>query len=317
VVSYVKYIQKMFWPDQLAILYPYPKVIVGWQVLAAFVVLGCITFLTVRYRRRLPYLFFGWFWYIGTLVPVIGLLQVGVQRMADRYTYLPLVGLFVILSWGTAQLIGNWRYKKIALSVASAVLCFLLVTSARAQVSYWKNSFTLFEHTLEVTADNYVIHTNLGFELALHGRTDEAIIHYRAALRINPEFELAHINLGSALFSQGKIEKSLAYYQTTLNQRPRFAGVHHNFGILLLRVGRIDEAVVHFQEALRIKPDYAEAHNSLGAAQVSQGKIIEAMANFRQAIRIKPDLMEAKLNLKNVSAAQKGNVSRKIKLDFQ
>jgi predicted TPR repeat methyltransferase len=317
VVSYIKYIQKMLWPDHLAVLYPYPKAIVGWQVLAAFAVLGCITFLTVRYRERLPWLFFGWFWFVGTLVPVIGLVQVGVQGMADRYTYLPLVGLFVILSWGTAHLIGNWRFKKITLSVASAVLCILLVTTARAQVSYWKNSFTLFERTLEVTAENYVIHNNLGFEMALNGRMDEAIMHYRTSLRINPEFELAHINLGSALFSQGKIEKGLAYYQAILNQKPRFAGVRHNLGILLLRVGRIDEAVVHFQEALRIKPDYAEVYNSLGAALVSQGKIIEAMDNFRQAIRIKPDLVEAKLNLKNVSAAQKGNASRKIELDFQ
>jgi tetratricopeptide (TPR) repeat protein len=316
-VSYLKYIQKMLWPDQLAILYPYPKAIVGWQVLTAFVVLGGITFLTVRYRKRLPWLFFGWFWFIGTLVPVIGLVQVGVQGMADRYTYLPLIGLFVILSWETAHLIGNWRFKKIALSVASAMLCILLVTTARAQVSHWKNSFTLFEHTLAVTAQNYVIHNNLGFELALSGRLDEAIMHYRAALRINPDFELAHINLGSALFSQGKIQKSLAYYQAALNQKPRLAGVHHNLGILLLRIGRIDEAVVHFQEALRIKPDYAEVYNSLGAALVSQGKILEAMANFRQAIRIKPDLMEAKLNLKNLSAVQKGNAGRKIELDFQ
>jgi Tfp pilus assembly protein PilF len=317
VVSYLKYIQKMLWPDDLAILYPYPKVIAGWQVLAAFVVLGCVTFLTVRYRKRLPWLFFGWFWYVGTLVPVIGLVQVGVQGMADRYTYLPLIGLFVIIAWGTAYLFGNWRFKKIALSVTSAVLCILLVTTARAQMSYWKNSFTLFEHTLEVTADNYVIHNNLGFELALNGRMDEAIRHYRAALRINPEFELAHINLGAALFSQGKIEKSLAYYHATLSLKPRFAGVHHNLGILLLRVGRIDEAVVHFQEALLIKPDYAEVYNSLGAALVSQGKIIEAMANFKEAIRIKPDLMEANTNLKNLTAAYKGDANQKIKLDFQ
>ena len=316
-VSYLKYIQKMFWPDQMAVLYPYPKIIAGWQLLAAFVVLGCVTFLTIRYRKRLPWFFVGWFWYVGTLVPVIGLVQVGVQGMADRYTYLPLVGLFVIISWGTVHMIGNWRFKKLTLSVFTTALCILLITNARAQVGYWKNSFSLFEHTLEVTEGNYVIHNNLGFELALKGRMDEAIMHYRAALRINPGFELAHINLGSALFSQGEVEKSLAYYQAILNQKPRFAGVHHNLGILLLRVGRIDEAVEHFQAALRIRPNYAEVYNSLGAALVSQGKIIEAMANFKQAIRINPDLMEAKLNLKNVSEAQNGNDSRKIKLDFQ
>jgi tetratricopeptide (TPR) repeat protein len=317
VVSYLKYIQKLIWPHDLAILYPYPEVITVWQVLAGCSVLGCITFLSVRYRKRLPWLFVGWFWYVGTLVPVIGLVQVGEQAMADRYTYIPFIGLFLILTWGASFLTGKWRSKNIALSVISTVIFFALIAATRAQVSYWKNSTRLFEHALSVTNGNYVIHNNLGFELALQGRMDEAIMHYRAALRINPEFELAHINLGSALFSQGEIEKSLAYYQTTLSQTPRFAGVHHNLGILLLRVGRIDEAVDHFQETLRIKPDYAEVYNSLGAALVSQGKIEEAIANFRQAIRIKPDLMEAKLNLENVSAAQKGNGGRKIKLDFQ
>lgn len=316
-VSYLKYIQKMIWPHDLAILYPYPAVITAWQICAVCAVLGCITFLSIRYRKRLPWLFVGWFWYVGTLVPVIGLVQVGVQAMADRYTYIPLVGLFVILSWGAAQLIDNWRYKKIALSVASAVLCFLLVTTARAQVSYWKNSFTLFEHTLAVTADNYVIHNNLGFELALHGRIDEAITHYRAALRINPGFEWGHINLGSALFSQGKKAESFAYYQSVLKAKPDFVGVHHNFGILLLRVGATDEAVVHFREALRLKPDFAEVYNSLGAALVSQGEMQEAMANFRRAIRIKPDLVVAKTNLENLSATYEGKKNPKVKLDFQ
>lgn len=316
-VSYLKYIQKMIWPYDLAILYPYPEVIAVWQVFSACAVLGCITFLTIRYRKRFPWIFVGWFWFIGTLVPVIGLVQVGVQAMADRYTYVPLVGLFVILSWGAVQLMKNWRYQKIILSVASAVLCFMLITSARAQVSHWKNSITLFERALRVTADNYVIHNNLGFELAMLGRVDEAIRHYRAALRINPEFELCHINLGSALFSQGKQAESFAYYQSVLKAKPDFAGVHHNLGVLLLRVGGTEEAVAHFQEALRLKPDYAEVYNSLGAALVSQGEVQEAMANFRQAIRIKPDLVVAKTNLKNLSAVYEGNRNPKVKLDFQ
>jgi tetratricopeptide (TPR) repeat protein len=317
VVSYVKYIQKMIWPHDLAILYPYPEVITTGQILAGCAVLGCITFLTVRYCKRFPWLFVGWFWYVGTLVPVIGLVQVGVQAMADRYTYIPFIGLFLILTWGASALFGKWRYKKIALSVITTVIFFVLITTTWIQVSYWKNSIRLFEHALSVTDGNYVIHTNLGFELELQGRTDEAIMHYRTALSINPGFEMAHINLGSALFSQGEVEKSFAHYQFTLNQEPRFAGVHLNLGVLLLRVGRTDDAVVHFQEALRLKPDYAEAYNSLGAARVSQGKILEAMDNFRQAIRIKPDLIEANINLKNLSAYNKSKANQKIKLDFQ
>ncbi len=317
-VAYVKYILKMFWPDNLAVLYPYPNVIIGWQVLAAFLVLGGITFLSLRYRKNLPWLFVGWFWYVGTLVPVIGLIQVGVQAMADRYTYLPLVGLFVIVSWGMDHLTGSWRQKKIALSAALVVLCVLLVTSTRAQVRYWKNSITLFEHALAVTADNYVLHNNLGFELALQGKTDAAIAHYRAALRINPEFEQASINLGSVLFWQGKRQESFAHYREVLTTKPDFVGVRYNFGVQLLRAGEIDAAVDQFQAALRIKPDYAEVYNSLGAARVSQGKLLEAMANFRQAIRIKPGLLEAKTNLKNLSAALKrGAANQKIELDFQ
>jgi tetratricopeptide (TPR) repeat protein len=317
VVSYLKYVQKMLWPDNLAVLYPYPSVISDWQALGACVVLGCITFLSIRYRKHLPWLFVGWFWYVITLVPVIGLVQVGVQSMADRYTYLPLIGLFVILSWGTAHLIGNWRYKKIALSVFSAVLCFLLVATARAQVSYWKNSINLFEHALKVTTGNYVIHNNLGFELMLQGKTDRAIKHYDDALSINPDFEIAHINLGSALFSQGKKAESFAHYQNVLKDKPEFAGVHYNFGVLLLRTDRIDDAIFHFQKALSVKPDYAEVYNGLGAAMVSQGKIKEAMANFRQAIRIKPDLVAAITNLKNLSAVYERNGNPKINLDFQ
>ena len=316
-VSYTQYIQKMIWPHDLAVLYPYPDVITSGQIIAAIVVLGGITILSVRYVRRIPWLFVGWFWFAGTLVPVIGLVQVGVQRMADRYTYLPLVGLFVIISWGTAQLVAKWRHRKIALSIATAVLCILLVAAARAQVSYWKNSFTLFERTLEVTKGNYVIHTNLGFELALHGRTDEAMRHYRAALRSNPQFELAHINLGTLLFSEGKIEESLAYHRDVLAKNPNYAGVHHNLGILLLQTGETDTAEVHLREALRIKPDYADAYNSLGAALVSMGRIDEAIASFREAVRIKPQLVSARTNLENLTAALEANPNQKIKLDFQ
>jgi tetratricopeptide (TPR) repeat protein len=316
-VSYVKYLQKLIWPHDLAILYPYPEVITAWQILGASAVLGSVTFLAIRYRKRLPWLFVGWFWYVGTLVPVIGLVQVGVQAMADRYTYIPLIGVFLILTWGAAALFGNWRYKKIALSVITIVVLFVQIPSAWAQVSYWKNSVRLFEQALRVTNGNYVIHNNLGFELALLGQKDKALKHYNETLRINPNFEIAHINLGSLLFSQGKVEESFAYYREVLTAKPDFTGVHYNFGILLLKTGRIDEAVVHFHEALRIKPDFAEVYNGLGAAMVSKGRITEAIANFRQAIRIKPDLVVAKTNLNNLSAVYEGNRNPKVRLDFQ
>jgi tetratricopeptide (TPR) repeat protein len=317
VASYVKYIQKLIWPHDLAILYPYPEVITAGQVLAGCAVLGCITFLAVRYCKRLPWLFVGWFWHVGTLVPVIGLVQVGVQAMADRYTYIPFIGLFLILSWGAPVLIGKWQYKNIALSVITTVIFFVMITTTWTQVSYWKNSIRLFEHALRVTKLNYVIHNNLGFELVLQDQKDQAIKHYKQALRINSEFEQAHVNLGSVLFSQAKIEESFAYYQAVLKVRPEFARVHYNFGVLLLKIGRIDEAIVHFQETLRIKPGYAEAYNSLGAAMVSKKNIPEAIAHFKAALQIKPTLADARTNLKILSAYIQADAAQKIDIDFK
>jgi len=315
--AYVKYLQKLIWPYDMAILYPYPEVIIAWQVFGACVVLGGITFFAIRYRKRLPWFFVGWFWYVGTLVPVIGLVQVGVQAIADRYTYIPMIGIFTILTWGMSELFRNRHYKKMALAVIATVVCLVLVTTSRAQVSYWKNSIRLFEHALEMTDGNYVIHNNLGFELALQGQKDKALKHYAEALRINPEFELAYINYGSTLFAQGKSEESFAYYQALLKSRPGFAGVHHNFGVLLLKIGRIDEAVIHFEAALRIKPEYAEAYNSLGAAMVSKGKMVEAIGHFKAALQIKPDFVDARTNFKNLSAYIRANSKKNINIDIK
>jgi tetratricopeptide (TPR) repeat protein len=316
-ISYVKYLQKLIWPYDLAILYPYPEVIIAWQVFGACVVLGGITFFAMRYRNRIPWFFVGWFWYVGTLVPVIGLVQVGVQAMADRYTYIPMIGIFMILSWGTIELFHNRNYKKMALPAIATVVFLVLVTTSRAQVSYWKDSIRLFEHALEVTDGNYVIHNNLGFELALQDQKDKALKQYAEALRINPEFEQAYINYGSTLFAQGKSEESFAYYQALLKSRPDFAGVHHNFGVLLLKTGRIDEAVIHFEAALRIKPEYAEAYNGLGAAMVSKGKLVEAIGHFKAALQIEPDLADARTNFKNLAAYVRADSKKTINIDLK
>jgi tetratricopeptide (TPR) repeat protein len=317
IVSYLKYLQKLIWPTDLAILYPYPEAITAGQVLVGCAVLGTITFLAVRYGKRLPWLFVGWFWYLGTLVPVIGLVQVGVQAMADRYTYVPFIGLYLVMTWGASILFDSWRYKKTALSVIGTVIISAMITITWVQVGYWKNSVRLFEHALKVTSGNYVIHNNLGFELVIKGQTDRALEHYKQALRINPEFELAHVNLGSVLFAQAKIDESFAYYQTVLKARPRFARVHYNFGILLLKVRRVDEAIFQFQEALRIKSEYAEAHNSLGAAMVSKKKIPEAIGHFKTALEIKPSLAEARANLEILTDYISTDAGRKINIGFE
>lgn len=300
-VSYIKYITKMIWPYDLGILYPYPRIVTAWQIAGAVMVLGGITFLSVRYFKRLPWFFVGWFWYIGTLVPVIGIVQAGVQSMADRYSYIPMTGIFIILSWGIAEFFRNCPYKKILLPAIAIASFFVLSIASWIQVTYWKNSICLFEHTLKVTEGNYVIHNNLGFELALQGQNDKALKHYKEALRINSNFEQAHINYASLQFSLGRITESFYYYKKLLKYKPNFAVVHYSFAVLLLKAGNIDTAVSHFIEALRIKPDFAEAYNGLGAIMVSRGKIAEAAAFFKKALQIEPGLADAKENLKKLS----------------
>ena len=303
-VAYVKYIGKMIWPANLAVFYPYSGSLPAWQVIGAGVLLGFITFVAIRFFRQHPWFVVGWLWFVGTLVPVIGLVQVGLQAMADRYTYIPLIGLFVIVAWGVPQLMLRWRQKtKLIASSAVALLIILSVTSG-LQMRYWKNSVTLFKHALDVTNDNYIIHNNLGFTLTAQGRPNDAINHYKDALRINPDFELANINLGIALLSQGKLDQSINYYQNVLKEKPGYAGVRHNLGIVLLRKGKIDEAVFHLREALRLKPDYAEAYNSLGAAMVFKGEIEDAIRIFRKALQIKPGYLEPQKNLDKLLAAE-------------
>jgi tetratricopeptide (TPR) repeat protein len=296
-VSYLEYIQKMIWPDNLAVLYPHPGTISGWHFIAALILLISTSFLAIRYLKKFPWLGVGWFWYLGTLVPVIGIIQVGVQALADRYTYIPLTGLFIIFAWGTPQLMAGWRNRTIVISTICAVLFPVLMTIAWTQASYWQNSRTLFTHTLDVTSDNYVIHNNLGFEMAVFGRADDALKHYREAIKINPDFEIAHINLGKALLLKGKVNESVRYYQALLEIKPAYAGVHHNLGLVLLRKGDTENAIVHFREALRINKNYAEVYNSLGAAMLYKGEVKKAISQFRQALRIKPDLLIAQKNL--------------------
>ncbi len=298
--TYTAYIWKMLWPCNLGVLYPYPKMVPIWQTLSAAFLLGSISFLAVRHRKQAPWLLVGWLWYLGTLVPVIGVVQVGVQAMADRYTYIPLTGLFIILAWGASTAIRSWRQEKIILLVLAAAYFAALTVATRMQAAYWRDSITLFEHTLQVTDNNYVIHNNLGFELALQGQYSKASEQYKAAVRINPDFEQAYINYGSMLFASGQIKESLAYHQDVLKTKPYFAGMHYNFGVQLLRTGQLDAAAAHLQKTLQLKPGFAAAYNSLGAVMLSEGNLAAAAALFQKALQIDPDQGDARRNLNSV-----------------
>jgi len=296
-VSYASYIRKMVWPEGMAFFYPYPETFPLWEVLGSTLVLSCISILVVRYARKHPFLLVGWFWYIGTLVPVIGLIQVGNQAMADRYTYIPLVGLFIMVGMGFPRLLEKWPYRKVLLGVATGLALFLLMVTTRLQINHWQNNFVVFEHALRVTSDNFLAHNNLGVVLAEHGKIEEAIAHFREAIRIKPNYLGAHYNLGVNLMKQGRHEEAMDHYREALRIDPHDAETHNKVGILLAREGKQPEALNHFTEALRFKPDFAAARYNLGLALAEQGEYQKALPHFAEALRLNPDFPEAHFSL--------------------
>ena len=303
-VAYVSYLGKMFWPAPLAVLYPLPSNLPMWQGPAAGLALAVLTLWALRQARRHPYLPVGWLWYLGTLLPVIGLVQVGEQAMADRYTYVPFIGLFIMVAYGMADLGARWRVPRLLLPVGAGVVLSALMACTWMQVSYWRDSISLYEHTLKVTRRNPTIHYNLGVALAAQGKRDQAVSHYAEALRLKPDYPEAHNNLGLALAAQGKMDQAVAHYAEALRLKPDYAEAHSNLGVALAAQGKLDQAVAHYAEALRLKPDLAEAHNNLGLALAQQGKMDQAVAHYAEALRLKPDDAEAHNNLGLALAAQ-------------
>jgi tetratricopeptide (TPR) repeat protein len=330
-LSYVGYIGKTLWPVRLAVFYPMPARFAVAAVLLAGVGLAGITAAVLGSARRAPWFVTGWFWYLGILVPVIGLVHVGQQSMADRYTYVPSIGLFIMMCWSVPSPARKRPIMKVITYLTAGAVLAICAALSRIQVEYWKDSETLFRHALDVTRDNWLAHSNLGVALAQTGKVQEAITHYEQALRIKPDyakvhFDLgiafgragrvpeeieqlehalrlqpdfadAHNNLGIALVQAGRIPEGIEQLEHTLQILPEFAEAHYNLGIALGRAGRIPEAIAHLEHAVRIKPDYAEAHNNLGVALAQTGNIPEAIAHYEQALRIKPDLADAHFNL--------------------
>jgi tetratricopeptide (TPR) repeat protein len=297
-LSYVRYLGKMIWPTNLAVFYPHPgNTVLIWQAALAVLFLLGLSLLTMRRAKQQSYLPVGWLWYLGTLVPVIGLVQVGDHAMADRYTYVPLIGLFVVMAWGLPDLLARCSHRRFILTSSALAVIVVFMICSSLQVRHWKNSITLFTHTLQAAPNNPQAHTNLGIALAEQGRLDEAIRHYAEALRIKPDFLPARINLGGALAGQEKFDEALAQYSEALRIKPDFGDAHYNLANLLTRHGRPLEAMAHYSEALRIKPDHWEAHNNLGIALAAQDRMTQAVAHFRQALQIKPDFPEARHNL--------------------
>ena len=297
VVSYARYLGKTLWPDQLAVFYPHPVHWPAWQVAGAGLLLASVSIAAIALARRRPYLFTGWFWYVGTLVPVIGLVQVGSQAMADRYMYLPAIGLFVALAWGVSALVPVWPRRPAVLGVASGLLLTGCVWCSAVQVRCWKDSQALFTHAIRVTRNNGVAYNNLGKALAQQERLEEAIQAFSRALGIQPNFASAHANIGGALRRQGKLDAAAAHFEAALFFHPEDAQVQNDLGNVLDNLGRPDAAVPHYLAALRLKPDLAEAEYNLAGSLTSLGKLEEAVAHYRTALRVAPRNVSAHYNL--------------------
>jgi protein O-mannosyl-transferase len=308
-VSYVTYVWQMFWPTRLAVFYPHPNNRMPlWEVMLAVTALVVITFAIISLRGTKPYLVTGWFWYLGMLVPVIGFVQVGEQAHADRYTYLPQIGLYIMLAWAVGDLVSEsaWRVRRQFLAVAATAIITLLGVCAFVQTSYWKNSETLWNHTLAVTRENDVAENNLGFLFLRKGELDKAISHFQSALDIRSRNTATHYsfgaaliqnNLGNALARKYLWDEAIGHFQEAVRLRPDYADAYFNLGSVLFQQGRIGESITQWQQALAIRPRDAEAHRDLATALRKQGKLKEAISEYEQALNIVPDDSVALNNL--------------------
>ncbi len=303
-VSYLRYLGKMVWPSDLAALYPLPAD--GWPpalTAGAALTLAGVTALTLRQLRRRPYLATGWFWYLGMLVPVIGLVQVGSQALADRYAYLPLIGVFVCISWSIPDLPFRLRPRRGVLGATALLVLAALAARTRSQLPFWRDDVALFTHARAVTTGNFVAAYNLGNALLKQGNARAALDCFEEAVRLKPDFPLAQNNLGATLAAQGRNEEALFHYREALLYKPDFSEALIGLGTVLRSLGRFAEAAQFSRRALQANPRDAAAHFGLGASLARQGRNAEATAELEEALSINPDLPQAHLYLGHVLSA--------------
>ncbi|HEY6007186.1 MAG TPA: tetratricopeptide repeat protein, partial [Geobacteraceae bacterium] len=257
-IAYATYLGKMVWPAGLAVIYPFDAAaITPLSCVAAGVFLAAATWASLRLRTRAPYLTTGWLWYLVTLLPVSGIVRIGYHALADRYTYLPLTGIFVLLVWGCTDLVDTSPLRRRALALAAVVLLVALALRTREQLALWHDSIALFRHTVAVTRDNFIAHTNLGSALARRGETTEAIYHFREAIRIRPDSANAHVDLGNVYLKLGYPAVALPCYDRALAINPRLAETHFNRGLALIALGRVQEARGEYTLLVQLRPSLA------------------------------------------------------------
>jgi protein O-mannosyl-transferase len=319
-VSSVVYIFQWFWPARLAVFYPYPAEIPIWQAAAAALAIAAISVATLRSFRQRPYLAVGWLWYLIMLAPVIGLVQVGAQARADRYTYMPTIGISIMLAWGAAELVTRVPGAKPIVTALAVATCAAAAAVAWVQIGYWRDSRTLFQHAVDVTEENYLAHHNLGVALAESpGTLNQAVSEFQIALRIEPNYLRAHTDLGSAYAKLGRLSDAQAEYRAALAIDPDLPIPHNNLGNTYAQLGLWNEAISEYETALRLDPEYtdarknlAEAEYTLGLGLAKAGRTLEAAAHLEAALRARPDYPEAHNNLGVVLSQDPGRTQEAI-----
>jgi tetratricopeptide (TPR) repeat protein len=307
VVSYAAYVGKVVWPARLGVFYPHRESSLPTaQVVATGAVLVLVTAAALRAARRAPYLAVGWLWYLGTLLPVIGIVQVGTQAMADRYAYVPAIGLFIALAWGAAALASRRPLSRV-LAVAAAAALLALAGRTSQQLRVWRDSLSLFAATIAAVPDSWVAHYNLGNALMAAGRTAEAEARFRETVRLRPRFARGHNNLGDALDGRGRHEEAVAAYQEAIRVNPDLAEAHNNLGTALAALGRLEQAEASLREALRRQPEFVEAWFNLGITLRRLGRLGQSGEALSRAVLIRPDFDRARFQ-RAITAAQAGDL---------
>jgi tetratricopeptide (TPR) repeat protein len=305
-LAYTDYLKHMFYPVGLALLYPRPGTNLPlWKVGLSVLLLLIISAGVTVGRRKHPYLLVGWLWYLGMLLPVIDIMQAGDQARADRYTYLPQIGLYILITWGAVELCNSWRSGRVVLGFGAVAILGGLLVGARVQTSFWKNSVSIWSHTLACLPENSLAHNNLGNALVARENWAEAVQHFERALQIKPDYAQAHLNLGVALANQGKREEAIQHFKRALQINPDSADALYNLGNALAAEGKPAEAIQHLKRALQLKPDYSLAHYDLGNVLATQGKWEEAIGQYEQALHRKLDYSDAQYILGVALATQR------------
>ena len=298
-VSYCRYLAKTIWPTNLSVFYPYTGLKPTLVAFSAMLLLFS-TLMAFRFRKARPYLLTGWLWFCITLLPVSGIVQVGAQSMADRYTYLPSIGILILAVWSLSDFLARFRnplpIPSTLLSLA-LLLCFVLTWR---QLNYWKNSEILFRHSIAATTENWMAHCNLGIALNQQGKTKEAVTEFRESLKFNPDYSIARQNLGASLLTQGDTAEAIIHLQEAVKLKPDYALAHCNLGAAYRLSGNVDQALAEFQEAIKLRPADAESHYDLGIVLKAKGRGAEAIEQFQEALKYEPGFARARQSLEEL-----------------